>query len=306
MSIEEWSIQEFRALHACIAQGSITGGARQIGKSQPAVSRAIANLEYKLGTKLFERSGKSIIATEEAILINAETSSFFLLLDQLREGGVSRHSPMTLKIASPPKFSSGFIQSAIASFIKIHENVRVELEVSPSLIVNDKVAKEEVDIGISDIVMDSHNIIREPFGYSTMACFLPKQHHLSKKSSIRVEDLKDEPLIGLTKSHSARAKLDTLFRGFNFKPNIVVETNTSVSAMSFVANGVGIALMSPFPLASNMSSDIVLLPFESTIQYSPAFILSTNRGVKKSTRWFLSHLKKELVGNIYLTAERIK
>ena len=69
MSIEEWSIQEFRALHACIAQGSITGGARQMGKSQPAVSRAIANLEYKLGTKLFERSGKSIIATEEAILI---------------------------------------------------------------------------------------------------------------------------------------------------------------------------------------------------------------------------------------------
>ncbi|MFQ3192589.1 MAG: hypothetical protein ACI936_003741 [Paraglaciecola sp.] len=51
---------------------------------------------------------------------------------------------------------------------------------------------------------------------------------------------------------------------------------------------------------------MVLLPFESTIQYSPAFILSTNRGVKKSTRWFLSHLKKELVGNIYLTAERIK
>ena len=136
---------------------------------------------------------------------------------------------MTLKIASPPKFSSGFIQSAIASFIKIHQNVRVELEVLPSQTVNDKVAKDEVDIGISDIVMDTHDIIREPFGYSTMACFLPKQHHLSKKSSIRVEDLKDEPLIGLTKSHSARSKLETLFRGLNFKPNIVVETNTSYS-----------------------------------------------------------------------------
>lgn len=306
MSTEEWSIQEFRALHACIAQGSITGGARQVGKSQPAVSRAIANLEYKLGVRLFERSGKSIIATEEAILINTETSPFFLLLDQLRERGVSRQSPMTLKIASPPNFSCGFIQSAIASFIKIHQNVRVELEVLPSHLVNDKVAKDEVDIGISDQLMDTHNVIREPFGYSTMACFLHKQHHLSKKSSIRVADLKDVPLIGLSKSHSARAKLERLFRGLNFKPNFVVETNTSVSAMSFVANGVGIALMSPFPLASNMSSDIVLIPFESTIQYSPAFILSTKRGVKKSTRWFLSHLKKEMLGNIYLTDERIK
>ena len=306
MKIEDWSIQEFRALHACILQGSITGAARQIGKSQPAISRSISNLEYKLGTKLFERSGKSIIATEEAYRINAETSSFFLMLDNLREESVSRHAPMTLKIAAPPNFSSGFIQSVIASFLKNHENVRIELEVAISTIVIDKVAKNEVDLGISDMDIDTHDTLREPFGHSYMACFLPSHLPLAQQSIVKVEDLKDIPLIGLTKRHSARSKLETLLKNLDIKPNIVLETNNSLSALKLVENGIGIVLMNPFPLADKLSDKVVILPFEKKIKYDPAFIFSTNRAVKKSTRWFISHFKDQLIGNNYLTSRKTK
>jgi DNA-binding transcriptional LysR family regulator len=306
MKREEWSIQEFRALHACIMQGSITGAARQIGKSQPAISRAISNLEYKLGTKLFERSGKSIIATEEAHRIKAETSAFFLMLDNLREESVSRHSPMTLKIAAPPNFSSGFIQSVIASFLKVHENVRIELEVAISTIVIDKVAKNEVDIGISDMEIDTHDILREPFGYSFMACFLPSHFPLAQNLIIKVEDLKDMPLIGLTKRHSARSKLETVFKKMDIKPNIILETNNSLSALKLVENGVGIVLMNPFPLAEKLNDKVVILPFEKKIKYDPAFIFSPNRAVKKSTRWFISHFKDKLQDNIYLASKKAK
>ena len=294
MKEEEWSIREFRALHACITQGSITGGARQIGISQPAVSRAIANLEYKMGTTLFERSGKSIIATEEAIRINQETSLFFLMLDQMRTESVTRHSRMNLKIAAPPNYSFGFIQSIIASFLKAHKNTRIELEVCASPILIDKVARNEVDIGISDMQLDTHNIVREPFGSSAMACFLPINHSLTNKASINIEDLRNESLIGLTKNHLARTKLENLFRKQNIDPNYVIETNTSVSALEFVSSGVGIVLMNPFPIASFMNEKITALPFEHEIEYSPAFILPAKRAVKKSTRWFMSHLKEEL------------
>lgn len=300
MKEEEWSIREFRALHACITQGSITGGARQIGISQPAVSRAIANLEYKMGTTLFERSGKSIIATEEAIRINQETSSFFMMLDQMRTESITRHSHMNLKIAAPPNYSFGFIQSIIASFLKTHKNTRIELEVCASPILIDKVARDEVDIGLSDMQLDTHNIVREPFGSSTMSCFLPKDHSLTKKASINIEDLRNENLIGLTKNHLARNKLENLFRKNNIDPKYVIETNTSVSALEFVSTGVGIVLMNPFPVVSYINDKITVLPFEHEIEYSSAFILPAKRAVKKSTRWFMSHLKQELIETEYI------
>ncbi len=300
MSGEEWSIREFRALNACIVQGSITGGARQLGISQPAVSRAIANLEYKLGITLFERSGKSIIATEEAVRISEDTSPFFSMLDHLRSQSISRHSPMNLTLAAPPNFSLGFVQSVVASFLKTHSNARIELEVCTSPDIINKVSQHKIDLGISDMPIDNHNIIREPFGRSKMACFLHKSHRLAGLKSICAEDLKDENIIGLTKNHPARPKLENLFRKLQVELSVVIETNTSLSALSFVRSGVGIALMNAFPVAKDIDDSIVVLPFESGIEYSPAFILPANQAMKKSTRWFMAHLKEKVLVHEYL------
>ena len=300
MSGEEWSLKEFRALSACIAQGTITGGAKQLGVSQPAVSRAIANLEFKLGISLFERRGKSIVATEEALRINKDTSSFFTILDQLRSTSVSRHSPMNLTLATPPNFSYGFMQSIIASFLKIHKNARVELEVCTSPIIIDKVSQLQIDLGISDMPIDNHNVTREPFGQSKMACFLPKEHKLCKKSTIKAEHLKGESIIGLTKNHPARPKLESLFRKLGIELSVIVETNTSLSALAFVRSGVGIALMNSFPVAAYVDKNIVVIPFESGIEYSPAFILPANHALKKSTRWFMSHFKEQIKKNEFI------
>ena len=49
----------------CAARtGSFAGAAKELGTSQPAVSRHIANLEEQLGTKLFDRSRSGVKLTE--------------------------------------------------------------------------------------------------------------------------------------------------------------------------------------------------------------------------------------------------
>jgi LysR family transcriptional regulator of abg operon len=67
----------FRTFEAVCRAGSISGAARQLGISQPSVSHAIALLEDRLGTMLFERTRSGIVLNPEgkALLRHAQGMS---------------------------------------------------------------------------------------------------------------------------------------------------------------------------------------------------------------------------------------
>ena len=66
----------------CAARtGSFAGAAKEMGTSQPAVSRHIANLEERLGTKLFERSRTGVKLTEAGRRYHAGVAPGLGLID---------------------------------------------------------------------------------------------------------------------------------------------------------------------------------------------------------------------------------
>lgn len=58
------SFSGLTAFYAAVRHGTLTGAARELNVSQPAVSRRIAQLEADLGTHLFDRSRKPVQMTE--------------------------------------------------------------------------------------------------------------------------------------------------------------------------------------------------------------------------------------------------
>jgi DNA-binding transcriptional LysR family regulator len=55
-----------RSFLAMIERGSLLAAARQLGVSQPTLGRHVAELERQLGTVLFERTGRGLVATSAA------------------------------------------------------------------------------------------------------------------------------------------------------------------------------------------------------------------------------------------------
>src|ERR1700736_5796645 len=77
------SLREIEALRAMVATGKTTQAARDLGTSQPSVSRAIASLEARLGQPLFLRRNGRLAPTAEALAFEARAAVIFDLLDQL-------------------------------------------------------------------------------------------------------------------------------------------------------------------------------------------------------------------------------
>lgn len=58
----DWN--HLRAFHATATAGSLSGAARQLGLTQPTLSRQVQALEEQLGLALFERPGRKLVLTQ--------------------------------------------------------------------------------------------------------------------------------------------------------------------------------------------------------------------------------------------------
>ena len=72
MHSNSFDIRQLEAFAAVMSAGSVTGAARLLGRSQPAVTRLIQDLEADIGYALLHRSGPRISPTARGLLFHAE------------------------------------------------------------------------------------------------------------------------------------------------------------------------------------------------------------------------------------------
>ncbi|ALN72334.1 MULTISPECIES: LysR family transcriptional regulator [unclassified Aureimonas] len=141
-------LDQLRTFLAIVDTGSFTRAAEEVFKTQSAVSMQVRRLEERLGTDLFERSGRTVKLTEAGgrllsyarrmLSLSQETLSAFD--EQTIEGHV--------RIGLPDDYAERFLPEIMARFVR--SNPRVELQIAcettSSLI-------EHVDKGHLDVAL---------------------------------------------------------------------------------------------------------------------------------------------------------
>ena len=76
-------LRDLTYLHAIVDAGSVTDAANRLGRTPPALTKAIRRLEDELGSTLFERRGRGIEPTEAARYLVSQTRGMSHRLGQL-------------------------------------------------------------------------------------------------------------------------------------------------------------------------------------------------------------------------------
>src|SRR5215813_7055087 len=76
-------LHDVRVLMSVVQAGSMHKAAERLGTSQPAVSRAVADLEHTLGVRLLDRSRRGIHPTQCGLAMIRRGIAAF---DELRQG----------------------------------------------------------------------------------------------------------------------------------------------------------------------------------------------------------------------------
>ena len=91
-----------------------------------------------------------------------------------------------------------------------------------------------------------------------------------------------------------RTRLDQVFAKANVRPRIVAEVATGVSAITLAREGVGVAVICPFPLVRHTDPGLAVRPFEPEFVYRASLAVSTVRPMSRPARAFMRHVQMAL------------
>lgn len=216
-----------------------------LGMSQPPLTRLIASLEKELGTKLFERTTRSVSLTGAGILLLKEAREIASAIGRIETEvrAVGKMKSGGLKVGfSRTAFLTRF-PSIIEEYQSRFPKVKIDLIEESNHEVLKLLKKGLLDLAFSESLIDDNNIKSHEISSESVGVFVPHKHPLAKNKDIHFQDLINETII----LHSRREatefydRVSHLLESPSKKPRVYVKS-PGESCQVLVAMGKGVSL----------------------------------------------------------------
>ncbi|SNT56975.1 LysR family transcriptional regulator [Actinacidiphila glaucinigra] len=243
--------RHLRVLRAVARTGSLSGAARELGCTQPAVSQQMKALELAAGTPLLVRGGRTTRLTEAGEALARHASGILAGLAAAEEevAAIGGLRAGRVRMVSFPSAGPSLVPTALAAMRAAHPDVGITLaEAQPPRAVEMLRAGEcelalvyryEDDAGGEDAAAWEGFLVR-PLLADRLFAVLPAGHALARAGGpVRLSDLADEAWIaGCT---YCRRHLVELCGREGFEPRIDFATDDYPAAVGLVASGMGVS-----------------------------------------------------------------
>ena len=222
-----------------------TLAAARLGISQPSLSSAIHHLETELGDiKLFEKVGRNIRLTEEGRYYQEKVDA---ALKELNDASITlRDSRISAPVVIRMGFVSGTLDNTVAqeilSHIRQNERIRFHLTESSAQELMDLVREEKLDMAIVDTTNRDRSLHFRKLGQRNFCVALPKGHPLANEKFITPQQIAREPQIVF--NYDMENSFGQWASGTTSEEQVLCTVNTAQSALSLVAAGVGVCVIS--------------------------------------------------------------
>lgn len=244
---------------------NLTRAAQNLYISQPALSKHMADLEEDLGVPLFVRTNRNLVLTRSGEVLMEECGRIFAGEEEIyrRVRSAVAQDGGSLKLAFMGIDAAYRIPDLLARLGEEWPRVAVTTQRLNWDLVYSAVESGDADLGLKLSSCESYpeHIGRCVLREDHVAAVLPEGHPLAGKGPIKVEQLKDEPFVFLTKEESAIPHDHALrmCRDAGFTPNIVASYPNAETVVMMVRAGAGAALLSPFAPLGGLSG-VVCVP----------------------------------------------
>lgn len=246
-------VETFRAV---MLTRSMTQAAKDLHTTQPNVSRVIAQLEARIGLRLFERVAGKLVPTREGEVFFRDVEMTFAGLRSLESSAATlrRRGTGHLRISAVPSPALVTVPEAMQLFAERFPDVTVSMHVADSITVCQWTAAGYSDIGVASDIFSSpgigHHVASEALG----VCIVPAGHRLAgMPRALAPADLAGERFLSLSPNDAMRKEIDKVF---------------AAAICHMVGLGLGVSIANPDVADGFRSLDIAIKPFAPDIRFS--------------------------------------
>ncbi|MEP6790048.1 MAG: LysR family transcriptional regulator, partial [Ramlibacter sp.] len=254
------TLRQLRAFRAVYQLRKLSAAAEQLSVTQSAVSVLIRQMEESLGTRLFDRTTRSLQATQaanEAIVVCERILRDVIALRAgVRDLGTFKRGRVGLAVT--PTLAEILLPKVIHRFNALHPEIRVVIDdCAPDQFVS-RVIGEHVDFGIGTpehaaADVDSATLVRD---HLSLVC--RKDHALAKQKTLRWADLAGQPVITVRPGYGIRPLIDGTAARAAVALDVVNEVSFLSTALWMTDSGMGASIMPSAFARASRSRELVV------------------------------------------------
>ncbi len=242
LRLDERSLQYFLAVYA---EGSLRAASEKLRLTPSAVGRKVLDLEYRVGTPLFERTAKGSRPTAAAHLLarhlRDRNRRDHLLLERIAElQGLERGE---VAISTGEGFAYDMMHSVLADFAREHPGIAIRLTVGATNEILDDLARDRADIAMAFNAPRHLALEVAVEAEDRLLAVVHPQHPLAGAGEAWLRDIAQYPVALHSRHSGIRNLVERIEREDGIALQVQFETNSLQLLTMHVEGSIGMTLL---------------------------------------------------------------
>ncbi|PEG37468.1 LysR family transcriptional regulator [Mycolicibacterium agri] len=235
--------------------GSLGAASRALAMSQPNASRAIRQLERRLGLRLVERSPRGSTLTAQGTVIAHWARQVLVDIQRLVDAAATLRveREAQLRVASSMTVAESLLPQWLGDFRRLNPGVQIQLQVINSMQVCDRVTDGSCDLGFVEGPSVPEHLNKVTVARDRLVVVVHPEHPWARRRRpLTMAELAATPLLTREPGSGTRHTLDVVLAEFE-RPAPLLELGSGAAIRTSVLSGVGPAVLSTLPIADDVA-----------------------------------------------------
>lgn len=190
-------LRDLETFAAVVHAGGMRKAAGVLNLSQPAISRAVLELEQVFGVPLLQRSRRGVEATEFGLALVRRAGS---VLDELEStvgelAGLADPGQGTVRLGAGETIQAGLFTALIETLVSRHPRMRIEVEAAQAgPLIEHLLPSRLIDFAVVRPLRlpVPPDLVAVPLLRERMVVGVGQSHPLARRRSVRLEELREQ------------------------------------------------------------------------------------------------------------------